>query len=130
MTDAPEDDVPGQHTPELTAYATPATEADIQHADLRTSPPSATVDAAGGSDSGRCRRPQEAATLAAAVDLAGDVTLEDDVVLLFTLPTAAFTLAAASWYHLSAASTASLVWALNLRRVPSGSRIRFLNRDL
>ncbi|KAH7956376.1 hypothetical protein HPB52_008708 [Rhipicephalus sanguineus] len=38
MTDAPEDDVPGQHTPELTAYATPATEADIQHADLRTSP--------------------------------------------------------------------------------------------
>ncbi|KAH7939526.1 hypothetical protein HPB52_013519 [Rhipicephalus sanguineus] len=37
MTDAPEDDVPGQHTPELTAYATPATEADIQHADLRTS---------------------------------------------------------------------------------------------
>ncbi|KAH7942710.1 hypothetical protein HPB52_000201 [Rhipicephalus sanguineus] len=38
MTDAPEDDVPGQHTPELTAYDTPATEADIQHADLRTSP--------------------------------------------------------------------------------------------
>ncbi|KAH7963598.1 hypothetical protein HPB52_021674 [Rhipicephalus sanguineus] len=38
MTDAPEDDVPGQHTPELTAYATPAPEADIQHADLRTSP--------------------------------------------------------------------------------------------
>ncbi|KAH7963487.1 hypothetical protein HPB52_021254 [Rhipicephalus sanguineus] len=38
MTDAPEDDVPGQHTPELTAYATPATEADIQHADLRISP--------------------------------------------------------------------------------------------
>ncbi|KAH7952390.1 hypothetical protein HPB52_022190 [Rhipicephalus sanguineus] len=38
MADAPEDDVPGQHTPELTAYATPATEADIQQADLRTSP--------------------------------------------------------------------------------------------
>ncbi|KAH7976906.1 hypothetical protein HPB52_021483 [Rhipicephalus sanguineus] len=38
MTDAPEDEVPGQHTPGLTAYATPATEADIQHADLRTSP--------------------------------------------------------------------------------------------
>ncbi|XP_037520597.1 cell surface glycoprotein 1-like [Rhipicephalus sanguineus] len=38
MTDAPEDDVPGQHTPELTAYAMSATEADIQHADLRTSP--------------------------------------------------------------------------------------------
>ncbi|KAH7939238.1 hypothetical protein HPB52_009341 [Rhipicephalus sanguineus] len=38
MTDEPEDDVPGQHTPELTAYATPATEADIQHADLHTSP--------------------------------------------------------------------------------------------
>ncbi|KAH7971836.1 hypothetical protein HPB52_003459 [Rhipicephalus sanguineus] len=38
VTDAPEDEVPGQHTPGLTAYATPATEADIQHADLRTSP--------------------------------------------------------------------------------------------
>ncbi|XP_049275458.1 proteoglycan 4-like [Rhipicephalus sanguineus] len=38
MTDAPEEDVPGQRTPELTAYVTPATEAHIQHADLRTSP--------------------------------------------------------------------------------------------
>ncbi|KAH7952565.1 hypothetical protein HPB52_024019 [Rhipicephalus sanguineus] len=58
MTDAPEDDVPRQHTPELTAYATPATEADIQHANLRTSPREPTTVGASTSTG----LPSEAAT--------------------------------------------------------------------
>ncbi|KAH7947233.1 hypothetical protein HPB52_008499 [Rhipicephalus sanguineus] len=38
MTEAPEDELPGSPMAEQPAHATPAAKADIQHADLRTSP--------------------------------------------------------------------------------------------